>query len=82
MLTDAGVRAAKPKERDYKLNDSGGLVLFVTKAGSELWRLRYLYQGKEKLFSLARTPKRAWQTPAISATLPRPSCATGKNPAL
>ena len=30
MLTDAGVRAAKPKDRAYKLTDGGGLVLFVT----------------------------------------------------
>ncbi len=34
VLTDAGVRAAKPRERDYKLTDSGGLVLFVSKAGA------------------------------------------------
>ena len=57
MLTDAGVRAAKPKEHDYKLNDSGGLVLFVTKAGGKLWRLRYVYHGKEKLLSFGPYPK-------------------------
>ncbi len=55
MLTDAGVGAAKPRDRDYKLSDSGGLVLFVTKAGGKLWRLRYTYQGKEKLLSFGPT---------------------------
>ena len=49
MLTDAAVRAAKPRERAYKLTDSGGLVLYVAPTGSKLWRLRYSFQGKEKL---------------------------------
>ena len=57
MLTDAGIRAAKPRDRDYKLNDSGGLVLFVTKAGGKLWRLRYTYAGKEKLLSFGPYPE-------------------------
>ena len=57
MLADAGVRAAKSKERGYKLNDSGGLVLFITKSGGKLWRLRYTYRGKEKLLSFGPDPK-------------------------
>ena len=57
MLTDAGVRSAKPKDRTYKLNDTGGLVLFVTVAGSKLWRMRYTFQGKEKLLSFGPYPK-------------------------
>ena len=40
-LTDAAIRAAKPRERDYKLADSGGLYLLVTPAGGKLWRLKY-----------------------------------------
>ncbi len=31
VLTDLQVRKAKPAERDYKLADSGGLYLFVTR---------------------------------------------------
>ena len=57
MLADAGVRAAKSKERGYKLNDSGGLVLFITKSGGKLWRIRYMYRGKEKLLSFGPYPK-------------------------
>jgi len=41
MLTDAAARAARPKERAYKLTDGGGLHLFVTPAGGKLWRQRY-----------------------------------------
>lgn len=29
-LTDTGIRNAKPRERDYKLADGGGLYLLVT----------------------------------------------------
>ncbi len=56
MLTDAAVKAAKPKERAYKLTDAGGLVLFVAPTGSKLWRLRYTFQGKEKLLSFGPYP--------------------------
>ena len=57
MLTDAGVRAAKPKERAYKLTDGGGLVLFVAPTGSKLWRMRYTFGGKEKLLSFGPYPQ-------------------------
>lgn len=48
MLTDAAVRKAKPTGRDYKLSDSGGLHLFVSKSGHRSWRLKYRHGGKER----------------------------------
>jgi integrase len=48
MLTDLKARQAKAREVDYKLADSGGLYLFVTKAGSKSWRMKYRFGGKEK----------------------------------
>jgi hypothetical protein len=33
VLTDLKARKAAPRVRDYKLGDSGGLYLFVTKNG-------------------------------------------------
>jgi hypothetical protein len=56
MLTDAAVKAAKPREKPFKLTDGEGLHLFVTPAGSKLWRLRYEFAGKEKLLSLGSYP--------------------------
>ena len=47
-LTDTQARKAAPQEKDYKLADSGGLYLLVTKAGFKSWRLKYLFAGKEK----------------------------------
>ena len=82
MLTDAGVRAARPKERDYKLNDSGGLVLFVTKAGGKLWRLRYTYQSKEKLLSLGPYPKVSLANARDQRDAAKALLRDGKDPAL
>lgn len=57
MLTEKAIIAAKPKEKDYRLSDSGGLHLFVSKAGSKLWRYRYEIDGREKLLSLGQYPE-------------------------
>jgi integrase len=56
MLTDAKVRTAKPAEKPYRLTDAAGLFLWVTPAGGKIWRLRYEYQGKEKLLALGPYP--------------------------
>jgi integrase len=55
-LTDTAVRAAKPKERDYKLADGGGLYLLVTAAGGKLWRLKYRSHGVERKLALGKYP--------------------------
>jgi len=51
-LSDAKIKNAKPKERDYKLTDGGGLYLLISSSGGKLWRFRYAYGGKEKLLAL------------------------------
>jgi len=56
QLTDTQIKYAKPKEKDYKLFDGGGLYLLVTKRDSKLWRLKYKFDGKEKLLSLGAYP--------------------------
>ena len=55
-LTDTVVRKAKPKEREYKLADGGGLYLLVTAAGGKLWRLKYRAHGIERKLALGRYP--------------------------
>ena len=56
-LTDTAIRAAKPKDRDYKLADGQGLYLLVTKAGGKLWRLKYRANGIERKLSLGKYPE-------------------------
>ena len=55
MLTDVKVRNAKPREKAYKLADSGGLHLLVSEAGGRLWRLSYRFGG----CSFAKGPARS-----------------------
>jgi hypothetical protein len=57
MLTDAAIRKAKGKDKDYKLSDSGGLYLFVTKSGHRSWRLKYRFAGKEKRLVFGAYPE-------------------------
>lgn len=53
-LTDTAIRNAKPREKDYKLADGGGLYLLVTTAGSRLWRMKYRADGVERKLSFGR----------------------------
>lgn len=48
MLTDAKIKAAKPREKDYKLGDTGQLYLFVSKAGGKIWRMNYTFGTNPK----------------------------------
>ncbi|OIV47544.1 integrase [Sodalis sp. TME1] len=56
MLTIKQIDAAKPKQKPYRLTDTGGLGLYISVAGSKVWRLRYEVQGKEKLLTLGKYP--------------------------
>ncbi len=56
MLTDVQVRKAKAAERPFKMADAGGLFLYVTPAGSKLWRMKFVKGGKEKLLSFGAYP--------------------------
>lgn len=56
MLTESTIRAARPKDRPYKLSDGRGLHLVVDPRGGRYWRLRYRYRGKEQMLSLGVFP--------------------------
>lgn len=61
-LSDAKIRATKPRQRPYKLFDTHGLYLLITPAGGRWWRQRYRWGGKEKLLSLGTYPEVALTT--------------------
>jgi integrase len=56
-LTDAKIRAAKPRQKSYKLFDGEGLYLEVSPSGGKWWRLKYRINGKEKRLSLGTYPE-------------------------
>lgn len=56
-LTDSVIKAAKPKDKPYKLSDGDGLVLLINPNGSKWWRYRYRHSGKEKMLSIGTYPE-------------------------
>lgn len=57
MLNDVTIRTSQPREKSYKLSDSGGLYLEVMPNGSKYWRLKYRIDGKEKRLALGVYPQ-------------------------
>ncbi|MBB4632856.1 tyrosine-type recombinase/integrase [Sphingosinicella soli] len=56
MLSDAKLRAAKPRANAYKLTDSNRLYLLVTPSGGKLWRWSYQFGGKQKTMAFGAYP--------------------------
>ena len=56
VLSDARIRALKPKGKPYKQSDFDGLYLLVNPSGSKLWRFKYRWLKKEKLLALGKYP--------------------------
>ncbi len=55
-LTHKQCETVKPKDKPYKLSDSGGLYLEIMPNGSKYWRLKYRIHGKEKRLALGVFP--------------------------
>ncbi len=56
-LADTTIKNAKPKERDYTLNDGGGLIVYVKTNGTKQWVFRYTLEGKRKKTTFGSYPK-------------------------
>jgi integrase len=57
VLTEAAIRALKPKEKPYKRSDSHGLFMLVSVTGARLWRYKYRHGGVERLLALGAYPE-------------------------
>lgn len=56
MLTDAAIRALKPRATLYRVADRDGLCLEITPRGAKHWRYRYRWAGKARMISLGTYP--------------------------
>lgn len=56
MLTDAKVRALKPRATLYRIADEKGLSIEVRPNGKRYWRFRYRFAGRAKMLSLGAYP--------------------------
>ncbi|MDR3300684.1 MAG: Arm DNA-binding domain-containing protein [Candidatus Accumulibacter sp.] len=55
-LTDTQITDAKPADKPRKLADGKGLHLVITSNGHKFWRLKYRFDGREKLLSFGKYP--------------------------
>ena len=54
MLTDAAIKALKPKEKLYKLVDRDGMYVVVQPSGAIVFRLDYRLNGRRETLTLGR----------------------------
>lgn len=47
-LTNTEIKAAKPAEKEYTLQDGDGLYLLVKSSGSKIWRFNYYRPDTKK----------------------------------
>lgn len=55
-LTAIQVKNAKPSDKQQKLADGDGMFLLIHPNGSKYWRLKYYFEGKEKVLALGVYP--------------------------
>ncbi len=79
-LSDASVRAAKPRATQFKLFDEGGLFLIVRPSGGKLWRLKYRHLGKEQQLSVGVFPDVGLKEARKRRDAAREMIANGLNP--
>jgi integrase len=79
-LSDTKIRAAKPREKPYKLFDSDGLFLSVQPNDGRWWRQRYYLAGKEQLLSLGTYPEITLAEARGKGAIIRKQVAHGGNP--
>ena len=80
MLSENKAKAAKSRQKAYKLSDSARLYLFITPSGGNLWSWNYVYDGKQKAWRLGRFRASRWRRRARSATPPTSSLAKVETP--
>jgi integrase len=81
-LSDAAIRKAKAGARPTKLSDGGGLFLLLNPNGSRLWRLKYRFEGKEKLLAFGAYPEVSLKDAREQRDDARRQLAAGYDPSL
>jgi integrase len=79
-LTDTAIKAAKPKEKPYKLADGKGLYLLINPNGSKYFRQKYRIGGTEKTLALGVYPETTLKLARDKCTAAREQLANGVDP--
>lgn len=77
---DTVYRAAKPKDKDYTINDGECLALLVKTNGSKLWRFIYRFGGKQNRLGFDSYPDTSLENARRKAEAAREQIANGIDP--
>jgi integrase len=81
-LTDARIRALKPRNKRYLVSDGSGLSLDVLPSGKMSWFFRYRLGGKQEKVTLGAYPDMTLKAARIARAEHAVLVASGKSPAL
>jgi integrase len=79
-LSELQVRKAKAAQQPYRLADGKGLYLQVMPNGSRYWRMKYRFDGKEKLASFGVYPEVSLADARKACLAARQLLTAGKDP--
>lgn len=80
MLTNAAVKAARPRAAAYKLTDQGGLHLYVAPTGLRSWRWRFRLAGREQVLTIGAFPDVSLEQAREQQNAARAQLARGDDP--
>lgn len=81
MLSDKKAKAAKGKDRPYKLADQGGLYLYVASSGAKSWRYDYRITGARETLTIGQYPDVSLAVARDDLAKARSMVAQGRSPA-
>lgn len=80
-LSVVAIKAAKGRDKPYKLTDLDGLYLLVTPAGGRYWRMNYRHLGKQKTLAFGVWPETGLAEARAERNAARKVLARGDDPA-
>jgi integrase len=80
MLTNAAVKAARPRAAAYKLTDEKGLHLYVAPTNLRSWRWRFRWQGREQLLTIGNAFEMTLDEARARRDVAREQLARGEDP--
>lgn len=82
MLTIKKIEASKPKDKAYKVADTGGLYIDVSPTGNKSFRFDYKFNGKFKTLTIGKYPYISLQEAREEREAAKKLLAHGKDPSM
>jgi len=80
-LTEASIKALKPRDTRYSVTDERGLIVEVFPTGGKLWHYRYRLNGKQHKVNLGRYPDMSLELARTQRDSAAMQVSLGKSPA-